>query len=57
MPWRRTVRSNNTDDSLYSVAMQNLQTSEGDWYRREYGNLWSMNVQIRDDALDKAGMS
>ena len=57
VPRRRTVRSNNTDDSLYSVAMQNLQTSEGDWYRREYGNLWSMNVQIRDEALDKAGLS
>ena len=57
VPRHRTVQSNGTEDSLYSVARQNLQTTEGDWYRREYGNLWSMNVQIRDEALDKAGLS
>ena len=57
VPRRRTIRSNRTENSLYSVARQSLQTTEGDWYRREYGNLWSMNVQVRDQAMDKAGLS
>ena len=57
VPRRRTVRSNHMEDSLYLVARQSLQTTEGDWYRREYGNLWSMNAQIRDEAVGKAGLS
>ena len=57
VPRRRTIRSNRTENSLHSVARQSLQTTEGDWYRREYGNLWSMNVQVRDQAMDKAGLS
>ena len=33
----------------------NLQTTEGDWYRKEFGNVWRMNEHVRDEAIDKAG--
>ena len=56
VPRSRTVRSNRMDDFEYSIVRPNLQTTEGDWYRREFANLWKMNVQVRDDAMDKAGL-
>ncbi len=31
----------------------NIQTSEGDWYRKDYDNVWRMNVEIHEDALDR----
>ena len=54
-PRRRTVRSNQNDDFEYTSTRQSLQTTEGDWYRREYGNLWRMKDGIRDLAMEKLG--
>ena len=34
----------------------NLQTSEGDWYMREFGNEWWMNAEVRDKATERAGL-
>lgn len=56
VPRSRTVRSNRMDDFEYSIVRPNLQTTEGDRYRKEFANLWKMNVQVRDDAMDKAGL-
>ena len=37
-------------------ARANLQTNEGDWHRREFGNMWRMNTQVRDKAVEKASL-
>ena len=34
----------------------NLQTTEGDWYRREFGNIWQIDEQVRDKVMEAAGM-
>eukprot|EP00584_Thalassiosira_punctigera_P026082 CAMPEP_0172578128 /NCGR_PEP_ID=MMETSP1067-20121228/138579_1 /TAXON_ID=265564 ORGANISM="Thalassiosira punctigera, Strain Tpunct2005C2" /NCGR_SAMPLE_ID=MMETSP1067 /ASSEMBLY_ACC=CAM_ASM_000444 /LENGTH=298 /DNA_ID=CAMNT_0013370821 /DNA_START=195 /DNA_END=1091 /DNA_ORIENTATION=+ len=56
VPRRRTVRSNQMSDFEYSGTRSSLQTSEGDWYRREYGNMYRLDVQLRDRAMDRAGL-
>ena len=52
VPRRRTVRENRMDSFGLLPERTNLQTSEGDWYRREYGNLWRMDQQVRDEAME-----
>ena len=52
-PRQRTVRSNRNEDFEYSSTRDNMQTTEGDWYRREYGNLWRMKEQVKDEAMEK----
>ena len=52
VPCCRNVRSNQMDDFDYSQRI-NLQTSEGYWYRKEFGNLCRVNVEIHEDALDR----
>ena len=54
-PRRRTVRSNQSDDFEYTSTRASLQTTEGDWYRREYGNLWRMKDSLRDLAMERLG--
>ena len=39
VPRCRTVRSNMRQEFEYSLPRSDLQTTEGDWYRREFGNL------------------
>ena len=56
VPTRRTVRSNYMDELGLLPPRVNLQTTEGDWYRREFGNMWRMNEKVRDQALDRAGL-
>ena len=34
----------------------NLQASEGDWYRKEFGNVWWMNAEARYKATERAGL-
>ena len=34
----------------------NLQTSKGDWYRREFENVSRMNAEVRDKATERAGL-
>ena len=57
VPRRRTVRSNCMDDFGLLPATVNLQTTEGDWYRKEFGNMWRMNTQVRDEAVEKASLT
>lgn len=40
VPRRRNVRSTRMDEFEYTER-ENLQTTEGDWYRKEFGNMWS----------------
>jgi hypothetical protein len=51
VPRRRNVRSNQSDDFEYS-ARSSLQTSEGEWYRREFGNLYRLSDLIHDAAME-----
>lgn len=51
-PRRHTVRPNQYDDFEYT-SRASLQTTEGDWYRREYGNVWRMKDGIRDMAMER----
>ena len=55
VPRQRTVRSNCMDDFGLLPERVNLQTSEGDWYRRDFGNVWCMNAEVRDKATERAG--
>ena len=56
VPRRRTNRSNRMIDDGLLPATINLQTTEGDWYRKEYGNVYRMNADVRDDALDNTAL-
>lgn len=47
---RRTVRSNQLEGFDYSLR-SNLQTSEEDFFSREYGNIWELNKLVRDRAM------
>jgi hypothetical protein len=51
VPRRRRVQSNQMDDFEYSTR-QSLQTTEGEWYRREFGNLYRLHDSIRDIAME-----
>ena len=56
VPRRRTVQSNHMGDFGLFLARVNLQTSEGDWCRREFGNMWRMNTQVRYEAVNIASL-
>ena len=56
VPRQRTVRSNCMDDFGLLPERVNLQTSEGDWYRREFGNVWWMNAELIDKATERSGL-
>ena len=55
-PRRQTVRSNRIDDFGLLLEGFNLQTYDGDWYRRESGNMWRMNTQARYEAVEKSSL-
>ena len=55
VPRRRTTRSNQMDDFEYTTR-QSLQTTEGNWCRREYGNLWIMDEKVSDLAIGRIGL-
>ena len=44
------------DDFGLFLEIVNLQASEGDWYRREFGNMWIMNTQVRYEAVEKSSL-
>ena len=52
VPRRRAVRSNQSDDFEWTTR-QNLQTSEGEWYKREYANAYRMDKSVYDLAMDQ----
>eukprot|EP00957_Ditylum_brightwellii_P184034 14018628-Ditylum_brightwellii.AAC.1 len=55
-PRQRTIRSNRMEDFQCSSGRDSLQTTEGYWYRREFDNLWRMNAQVRDEAMEQVGL-
>ncbi len=32
----------------------NIKTHKEEWFRREYANSWKTNVEVYEDALDRA---
>jgi hypothetical protein len=56
MPRTRTVRAHNMDTFGLLPNRSNLKTTEGDWYGREFGNIWKMGDQVRDNATEAASM-
>ena len=56
VPRTRSVRAHHMDAFGRLSSRSNLQTTEGDWYRREFGNVWQMDEQVRDKATEAASM-
>ena len=55
----RVPRTRNVRDEYdygYSVARMNLQTREGDWFRRYFGNVYKMNETVKSVGLSKIGL-
>ena len=44
------------DDFALFLARVNVQTSEVDWYRREFGKMWRMNTQVKYEAVEKSSL-
>jgi hypothetical protein len=55
VPRRRNVRSIQNDDYEYDTPAS-LQTSEGHWFRKEWGNVWTIAQEDKDVALAKVGL-
>jgi hypothetical protein len=47
VPQQRTIQIQN-DECGYNIPQQNLQTREGDWYRKEFGNVYRLSEEVRD---------
>ncbi len=47
VPQQRTIKSQN-DEFGYNIPKQNLQTREGDRYRKEFGNVYRLSEEVRD---------
>ena len=45
------------DDFVLLPSIINLQKFERDWYRKEFGKMWKMNTQVRDEAVEKASLT
>ena len=56
VPRRRTVWSNHMDSFGLLPSRSSLQTTEGDWHRKEFGNTSQMDEQARDEATERAGL-
>jgi hypothetical protein len=56
MPRPQTLCLNQIDMFGLLPARVSLQTIEGNWYRREFGNMWLMDETIRDDAVERADL-
>ncbi len=47
VPRQRTIQSRN-DEFGYNIPQQNLQTRGGDWYRKEFRNVYRLSEEVRD---------
>ena len=56
VPSPQTLHSNWMDMIGLLPTRVSLQTTERDWYRREFGNLWRMDETIRDDAVERVDL-
>ena len=50
VPRSRTVRARN-DPEGYAAPQLNLQTREGDWFRRDFGNVYTMDQDVLNTVL------
>jgi hypothetical protein len=50
VPRQRSVRMR-CDDFGYAAPLLNLQTQEGDWFRREYPNIYTLTEGDRDRVI------
>ena len=55
VPRQRNVRQRN-DDFGYAAPQLNLQTREGDWFRSEFANVYTLNEADRDAGLARCGV-
>ncbi len=56
VPRQCLVRSSRMDDFEYSGGTRStLQTTQGEWYRKEYGNVWRLDDAMKNEALELAG--
>jgi hypothetical protein len=53
VPRQRTIQSWN--EFGYNISQQNLQTREGDWYRREFENVYRLSEEVRDRGIARCG--
>lgn len=52
VPRSRSVQDRwNDDDNGYAVPRLNLQTREGDWFRRDFGNIYEIDDVDRNRGL------
>jgi hypothetical protein len=46
------------DDFEYSEGTRStMQTTQGKWYWKEYGNVWRLDDAVQNEALELAGSS
>ena len=55
VPRRRNVRQQNRMND-YSAPRLNLQTKEGDWFRKDFGNVYQMDEKVRNTGLEWIGI-
>jgi hypothetical protein len=47
VPRQRLVQSSRIDDFEYSEGTRStMQTTQGEWYRKEYGNVWRLDERL-----------
>jgi hypothetical protein len=54
VPRQRRIQSRN-DEFEYNIPQQNLQTREGDWYRKEFGNVYRLSEEVKDRGIAWCG--
>jgi len=53
VPQNRSVRDRwNDDDNGYAVPCLNLQNREGNWFRRDFGNIYQIDDVDRNRGLE-----
>ena len=51
---QRTIQSRN-DEFGYNIPQKNLQTRGGNWYRKEFGNVYRLSEEARDRGTVRCG--
>ena len=58
VPRQCSVQSSRMDDFEYSEGTRStMQTTQGEWYRKEYGNVWRLDDAVQNETLELAGSS
>ena len=48
---QRTFENPNVEHNVYAAPRSNLQTREGDWFRRDFGNVYQIDDADRNVGL------